>query len=151
MRPIIPTITAAVCALCAPQATAQTATDSAAIRQTAMDYIEGWYTGDATRMERALHPELVKRILVTDAATGASWLDAMGAQKLVQGTRSGYGTRTPAPQRQMDVTLLDAFRNAASVKVVASEWIDYLHLSKTDGRWVIVHVLWELKAPPGGG
>src|SRR5438034_7745133 len=32
-----------------------------------------------------------------------------------------------------------------SVKIVASDWIDYLHLAKYDGRWVIVNVLWELK------
>jgi hypothetical protein len=29
-----------------------------------------------------------------------------------------------------------------------ADWIDYLHLAKVDGRWVIVNVLWELK---GGG
>ena len=42
------------------QTTASNA-DAAAIRQTALDYIEGWYEGNAERMERALHPELAKR------------------------------------------------------------------------------------------
>jgi hypothetical protein len=37
------------------------------------------------------------------------------------------------------------FQNAASVKVIASEWIDYLHMAKVNGQWVIVNVLWELK------
>ena len=32
-----------------------------AIRATVSDYIEGWFDGDAERMERALHPELAKR------------------------------------------------------------------------------------------
>ena len=32
-------------------------------------------------------------------------------------------------------------------KVVASDWIDYLHIAKFNGRWVIVKVLWELKPP----
>ena len=46
----------------------------AAIRATALDYIEGWYAGDAARMERALHPELAKRICETDprAAAGSA-------------------------------------------------------------------------------
>ena len=39
-------------------ATAQSAADSAGIRSAALDYIEGWYTADARRMEQALHPEL---------------------------------------------------------------------------------------------
>src|SRR5262249_48228671 len=40
--------------------------DLAAIKQTALDYIEGYYEGNAERMERALHPELAKRIVRTD-------------------------------------------------------------------------------------
>ena len=47
----------------AAQSRRVTPADSAGITRTALDYIEGWYTGDATRMERALHPELAKRIM----------------------------------------------------------------------------------------
>mgnify|MGYP001132154354 CR=1 FL=1 len=32
-----------------------------AVRSVVMDYVEGWFEGDAGRMKRALHPELVKR------------------------------------------------------------------------------------------
>jgi len=34
--------------------------DEAAIRGVVCDYVDGWFDGDAARMERALHPELVK-------------------------------------------------------------------------------------------
>jgi hypothetical protein len=47
--------------------------------------------------------------------------------------------------QQKDVTILDVFGNTASVRVVAADWIDYLHVAKFNGRWVIV--LWELKQP----
>lgn len=120
------------------------AADSAAIRAAALDYAEGWYAGDAERMERCLHPELAKRILKTDAQ-GRSQLDSMGAMRLVQYTRAGYGTRTPAEKRIAEVTILDVFRNAASVRTEMAGWIDYMHLGKADGRWVIVNVLWERK------
>ena len=70
---------------------AQSAADSAAIRATALDYIDGWYTGDATRMERALHPELAKRIVQTDAQ-GHSRLGQQSAMTLVQNTRAAAGT-----------------------------------------------------------
>ena len=36
--------------------------------------------------------------------------------------------------------------NAASARIVASSWIDFLHLSKFNGRWVIVNVPWEMKS-----
>lgn len=44
-----------------------------------------------------------------------------------------------------DVTILDRFQNAAVVKVVASNWIDYLQVAKFNGDWRIINVLWELK------
>ena len=127
-------------------ASAQTRDDSLGIRAAAMDYIEGWYAGDGDRMARALHPELAKRIMNTDSA-GRSWMRDMGATELVRGTRSGGGTRTPAAQRRMDYQLLDIFQNAASARIDAGGWIDYLHLVKWQGRWVIVNVLWETRRP----
>jgi hypothetical protein len=119
--------------------------DKDAIKQTALDYIEGWYEGNADRMERALHPELAKRIVRTDAKSGRSGLGQMSAMSLVQGTRAGGGKATLKEKQQKDVTILDVFENSASVKVVASDWIDYLHIARWNGRWVIVNVLWELK------
>lgn len=125
--------------------TAISAADAAAIKQTALDYIEGWYEGNAERMERAVHPELAKRIVRTNPQNGASRLDQIGAMTLVQSTRKGYGTKIPKDKQQKDVTILDVFENAASVKVVASGWVDYMHMAKFDGRWVIINVLWEPK------
>ena len=124
---------------------AQTAADREAIKQTALDYIEGWYEGNAERMERALHPELAKRIVRTDAKSGRSGLGQMSAMTLIQGTKNGGGKNTPKEKQQKDVTVLDVFENAACAKVVASDWVDYLQLAKWNGRWVIVNVLWELK------
>lgn len=119
--------------------------DKAAIKQTALDYIEGWYAGDAERVERALHPELAKRIVRTNPQ-GQSRLDSIGALTLVQQTRRGGGKQTPKEKQQKDVTILDVFEKAASVKIVVSDWIDYLHMTKFNGRWVIVNVLWEMKS-----
>lgn len=120
------------------------AADSAAIRATALDYIEGWYEGNPERMARAVHPELAKRIVRTNDQ-GQSRLDSQSAMTLVNGTRAGGGTRTPKDRQQKDVTILDVFQNAAVAKVVASDWVDYLQLARYNGRWQIVNVLWELK------
>ena len=129
-------------------ARAQSAADSAAIRATALDYAEGWYEGNAERMARALHPELVKRIVVRDTTTGKTMVQGMGASVLVNSTRHGYGKETPKERQQKEVTILDIFGNAASAKAVMAEWVDYMQLGKVDGRWLIVNVLWERK---GGG
>ena len=130
---------------------AQSSADSTAIRSAALDYVEGWYSGDAARMGRALHPELVKRIVVNDTTTRKSVLQNMGASALVNGTRHGYGKSTPRERQQKEVVILDIFGNAASAKSTMADWIDYMHLAKVDGRWVIVNVLWEQKPDRSGG
>jgi len=143
-RPLFLVSLFAAAALAAPVAPlrSQAAADSAGIRQAALDYIEGYYTGDGARMERALHPELAKRIVRT--MDGRSRLDQMSAMSLVMGTRAGGGKDIPAAEQRKDVTIFDIYQNAASAKIYASGWVDYLHLAKWNGRWVIVNVLWEL-------
>jgi hypothetical protein len=95
-------------------------------------------------MERALHPELAKRIVRSDTL-GNYRLDQQSAMTLVQNTRMGGGNTTPAADRHDDVRILDMYRNAASVRINASHWVDYLQMARWRGRWVIVNVLWELK------
>jgi hypothetical protein len=97
-------------------------------------------------MERALHPELAKRIVRTNEQ-GRSQLGQMSAMSLVVGTRAGGGKDTPMADRRKDIKIFDIYRNAASAKIDASDWVDYLHLAKWNGRWVIVNVLWELHPP----
>jgi Putative lumazine-binding len=126
-------------------ARAQSAADTAAIKATALDYVEGWYEGNAERMERALHPDLAKRIVVKDPESGKDDLSQMSALWLVQRTRQGGGNKTPKDQQQKDITILDVYEDMASVKVVFQKWVDYVHMAKFDGRWVIVNVLWHLK------
>jgi len=134
-----------VCALALPiPAGAQTPADSAAIRATALDYIEGWYTGDAGRMERALHPHLAKRF-VEPRADGGVQLTETTALELVQQVRSGGGSETLESERRTDVQILDIFQDVASVRIDAHGWIDYMHLARVDGKWRIVNVLWEIR------
>jgi len=125
-----------------PSLHAQTAADSAAIRATALDYIEGYYNADTVRMARALHPDLVKRIV-----QNGSRIQGMTAAQLVRAT----GSHPPVPEAQQvkDVTILDIYRGAAAVKVNATDWIDYMQLGRIDGQWKIINVLWELKPREG--
>ena len=126
---------------------AQSDADRDAIKRTALNYAEGWYEGNADKMESALHPHLAKRIVRTNDK-GQSGLGQMSALELFQGVKHGGGKDTPKEKQQKDVTILDVFGNTSSVKVVASDWVDYLHIAKFNGRWVIVNVLWEMKPLP---
>lgn len=115
-----------------------------AIKRTALNYAEGWYEGNADKMESSLHPDLAKRIVRTNDK-GQSVLGPMSAMSLVQGTRGGSGKLTPAAEQQKDVTILDILGGAATVKLEMRDWVDYMHIGKFNGKWVIINVLWELK------
>ena len=123
---------------------AQTDPDRDAIKRTALNYAEGWYEGNADKMESALHPHLAKRIVRTNDK-GQSGLGQMTALELVQGTRVGSGKQTPAAEQQKDVTILDITGGAATVKLEMRDWVDYMHIGKFNGRWVVINVLWEMK------
>ncbi len=131
-------------ALCALSAGDPADQDLEAIKKTALDYGEGWYAGDAERMERALHPDLAKRVFMQDPRSGRGKIQHMSAMTLVQYTRKGGGKRTPVEKQKTQVTVLDVFGNAASVKLEMHDWVDYVRMSKVGDRWVIVNVLWEL-------
>ena len=133
-----------IAALLPAAAVAQTGADSAAIRATAHNYIDGYYEGDAARMERSLHSDLAKRIVMR--RTGEeSVVQHMTATQLIQITARGGGSNLPAANRRNDVEILDIFGNAAVVRIDASTWVDYLQVGKVDGEWLIINVLWELR------
>jgi len=117
--------------------------DREAIEATALDYGMGYYEGDAARMERALHPDLAKRVVFPDPRSGKGWVSHMSAMKLVQATRNGGGTKTPLEERKAVVTIMEVFGNAACVKLEMHDWNDYMHMVKLDSRWMIINVLWE--------
>jgi hypothetical protein len=122
-------------------AAAQSAADSAAIRKTALDYAGAWYTGDAARMQSALHPELAKRI-VRDA-TGRPVLDHINVDQLLEITARGVG-RLPPEERVAEVRILGIFGNAASVALEMNGFTDFMHMARWEDRWLVINVLWAI-------
>jgi hypothetical protein len=124
------------------------AQERAAVERAVRDYLEGWYTGDAARMERALHPELVKRMVGVEPRTGRAFLDTIGASGMIAFTAAGSGKLPAGEDPAIEVTILDVFRDMAMVRGRSAHFMDYVQLAKVDGQWKIVNVLWESTAPP---
>jgi 2-methylisocitrate lyase-like PEP mutase family enzyme len=108
-----------------------------AITATVRDYYEGWFEGDAARMRRALHPDLVKRRL---ADTGA--VVGVGAADMVEATQRGAGGRYPPERRRIRISVNHVHGSIADVHVTGDVYVDYLQLVETDGRWQILNALW---------
>jgi hypothetical protein len=114
-----------------------------AIRQTALDYVEGQCDGDAPLVERSIHQDLVKRVVISSADHNGDRLAEMSGQSLVQLTRLGP---VSVKERRADVTILDRMDNIATVRIDTMDWVDNAHLAISDGRWHIVNVLRERRS-----
>jgi hypothetical protein len=115
--------------------------DREAIEGVALDYYEGWFEGDAVRMERALHPDLVKRCV--DGGSGAETLLTLSAREMVEATAEGSGRQRDLPDRGIEVEIEHTFGTIANVTVVSNAYgAEYLQLVRTAGRWKIVNVVW---------
>ena len=114
-----------------------------AILRVAADYIESWFEGDAERMRRSLHPDLVKRSVDQGGIAGEPKLDTIRAEIMVRATRAGGGTKYP---RGHDVTILDQYDDMATVKVTSTPYVEYLHVARFGESWLIVNVLWKRRA-----
>lgn len=121
---------------------AQTQADSAAIIEVVVDYVDGWWTGDAERMEGALHPDLVKRNVFPHRQTGRSMMNSASKYELVEYTRAGGGSGNPEQKGEVEVRILGIASDIANVYAASDRYVDYLHLVRWNGRWVIVNVLW---------
>ena len=123
---------------------AQTKQDTLAITQAALDYIESQHKTNPAQMERALHSRMVKRTFWKDQVTQKEFLDENFAENLVilAERYNRNGDKFPSRPKK-EVKLLDVSDRTASVKLVADDWIDYMHIVKLNGQWKIVNVLWQ--------
>lgn len=123
---------------------AQTKQDTLAITRTALDYIESQHTPNPAQMEKALHPLLVKRTFWKDQGTQKEYLYETTAESMILLAEryNKKGDKFPANPKK-EVKLLDISDRTASVKLIANDWIDYMHLVKYNGQWKIVNVLWQ--------
>ncbi len=127
---------------------ADPAQDRAAIERAVLDYLEGWYTGDAVRMERALHPELAKRMVAADPRTGRSFIEPIGASAMIAYTAAGAGKLAAGQTAGIEVTILDVWGDMAMVRGKSVHFMDYVQLARLDGQWKVVNVLWQPLSRP---
>ena len=125
----------------------QQPSDREAVRRAAMDYIEGFYEGDSTKLMRSVRTDVFKygyfvpRDSTRYVGEQMPWPEFLSFARNVK--RSGRVRPATDPK---EVQIYEVLDQTASVKVTAYWGIDYLLLAKHDGKWMISHVLWQ--TPP---
>jgi hypothetical protein len=137
-------LTLALCFLVLQLSQAQT-TDKEGIEKACMNYIEGFYEGNASKLESCLQPTLNKfgfwknkDTKIYDQVPHMSYEQALAFAKSVLEKKE-----FPKPDAPKEVLVLDIGKNIASAKVIAWWGIDYMLLSKRGDKWMIEQVLWE--------
>ena len=127
---------------------AQSAKDTLAIKETTLNYIEGYFYKDAKRMEKALHPELVKRS-IQKSKDGHEFVVNRGASFMIMAAANNSNRHASNPDGPIEsiVEIYDIVGNAANVKVSTNQYdfIDYLHVGKYNNEWKIINVFWASK------
>ena len=125
---------------------AQTAADSAGVRAAVLDYVDGIYRADTLRIVRSVRPELAKRGYFIPRGQTVYASEPMTYQELIGVARTwNKAGKLNADMAPKDIRILDLLDQTASVKLTAQWGIDYLHLARYDGRWMIVNVLWQTR------
>ncbi len=133
----------------APLHAQRPAPDTAGVRRAALDYIEGFYEGDTTKLVRSVRPEVLKFGYWLPRDSTRYQTETMPWAEFLSYARGVKARNRPAPATApKEVTLFDVLDQTASVKVRAFWGTDYLLLGRFDGRWMITHVLWQ-SPPPG--
>jgi peroxiredoxin len=116
--------------------------ESAAIKQIALDYAEGFYSGDVTRMERAIHPDLNMAFPRFVQRTGHAVPSYSTFSLLMENTRAKIGVLADSG-RHLEVQVLNIDGEIANVKILSANFNDYAQMVQIDGTWKIVNVLWN--------
>lgn len=117
--------------------------DEEAIRETALNYIEGWYSADTARMAKALSPELAKRGIILNPRTDELVLAPASYTQMLQWVGQKPNELEEDPDKQMEVFIIEIGAYIAMVKTITPDFIDYLHMGKMNGEWKIYNAIWE--------
>jgi hypothetical protein len=123
---------------------ARPATDEERVRQVALDYVEALYEVKPERIERSVHPNLVKYgFWRKDEATPYKGM-AMTKAQLVELAKKWNAKGDQADAGSVKkVEILDLMDQTAVVKVTAVWGVDHMQLAVIDGTWQILHILWQ--------
>lgn len=117
--------------------------DVADIEAVVRDYIEGWYTGNAQRMDFSLHADLVKRTPVKDGLGQPGQLRGVTRTQMLELTmrRGGEGS-----DGDVEISIDDVCNDIAAARVLSRDYLDFLHLVRTTEGWKIANVLFHTLA-----
>ena len=119
--------------------------DEKGIEQAVLNYVSSIYDMKPELLDESVHPKLQKMgYMPAEDGSGykESWMTHAELKDLAATLNkdSMFDAKT-APRK---VTILDHTDLIANVKLDAAWGIDYIHLSRISGKWMIMNVIWQM-------
>tara|TARA_R110002073_G_scaffold8207_6_gene45875 strand:+ start:3036 stop:3548 length:513 start_codon:yes stop_codon:yes gene_type:complete len=119
--------------------------DHKLVKAAILDYVEGLYQVDSTRIEKSVDPTLRKigywYNKKEKAWTGGSNMSYNQLVNLAaRWNKSGNQVNENTPKK---IKIYDVNTRTASAKLTAAWGVDYFHLSKINDQWKIMNVIWQ--------
>ena len=118
--------------------------DHKAVKSAILDYVEGLYEVDSTRIDKSVDNTLRK--IGYYYGEDKKWRDNLPMTKeqlsrlAARWNKSGNQVNENTPKK---IEIYDINSKTASAKLTAAWGIDYFHLGKYDNQWKIINVMWQ--------
>lgn len=111
------------------------------------DYMMPWYGAGYDGLAEAIHPSIHKRVFRYDPHTGRAFMSEVNHFQLMEIAKNSdvMENKPPESVRQNDILIYHATDRIASARSEGHRWVDFLHLAKLEGRWQIMHILFDNK------
>jgi hypothetical protein len=126
--------------LLSTQSLAANPPDSVVIKQTVLDFYNGYYSGDTARMEKSIHPDINRATPRDVPQTGRTLLAYSTYSALIENTRAKVGALDDTA-RHIQVKIINIDTDVANVKVTSAAFTDFVQVVKLDGPWKIVNAI----------
>ena len=116
-----------------------------AIEQAVLNYVNSIYDMKPELLDKSVSPKLQK-LGYMPAKDGSgleeSWMTFQELRDLAGHlNKDGMFDPKTSPKK---VTIIENTGMIANVKLEAAWGIDYIHLTKSSGQWMIINVIWEM-------
>jgi len=111
------------------------------------NYVDAIYQAKPDWIERSVDKSLTKYGFDRERGTSNYVGSVMTFDQLVEGAGKWYAGHPAGPDAKRKIEVLDVMDKIACAKLTADWGIDYMHLTEVDGRWMIVHIIWQSPPP----
>lgn len=115
--------------------------EKTAIEKAILNYVEAFYEADTSKAYESVITDLAKRGYYQKGLEVVE--TKMSFEQLIRLAKRWNASQNITPESPKKITVFEVLDKIATAKVEALWGVDYFHLAKVNGKWMIINVLWQ--------